>query len=186
MLALNFSTFPVLSTERLLLRKIQEDDIDNLFKMRSNAEVMKYVDKPLAKTKADAKALYDNMATMLHNNTAIGWAIQLKEDKEMIGHIGFWRIDATNHRAEIGYILQQEHAGKGYAGEAIQATLQHAFSNLRLHSIQAVINPANIASRKLLIKNGFVQEGYFKEDYFFNGRFLDSEIYSLLSPHKPA
>jgi ribosomal-protein-alanine N-acetyltransferase len=52
---------------------------------------------------------------------------------------------------------------------------------MNLHSIEANINPENIASRKLLEKTGFVREAYFKENYFFNGKFIDSEIYSLLN-----
>ena len=68
--------------------------------------------------------------------------------------------------------------------EALVAVLDYGFSNIGVHSVVANINPANEASKKLLVKNNFVQEGYFKEDYFFDGQFLDSAVYSLLTPLK--
>jgi len=51
---------------------------------------------------------------------------------------------------------------------------------LNIHSIEANIHPANKASEAVLLKAGFVQEGYFKENFFFNGSFLDSVIFSLV------
>lgn len=65
--------------------------------------------------------------------------------------------------------------------EALTAIIAFAFEEMKLHSIEANINPLNEASRKLLMKQGFVKEAYFREDYYFNGKFLDSEIYSLVS-----
>lgn len=64
--------------------------------------------------------------------------------------------------------------------EALPEVIGFGFNQLNLHSICANINPGNNASRQLLIKHGFVKEAYFKEDYYFNGRFLDSEIYGIL------
>jgi ribosomal-protein-alanine N-acetyltransferase len=66
--------------------------------------------------------------------------------------------------------------------EAVMAVMEYGFQTMRLHSVEANINPANRTSRKLLVKNSFVQEGFFKENYYFNGKFLDSVIYSLLTP----
>jgi len=65
--------------------------------------------------------------------------------------------------------------------EAIDMAIDYGFKELKFHSIEANINPNNIASRNLLLKKGFVKEAYFKENYYFNGKFLDSEIYSLLN-----
>ncbi len=64
--------------------------------------------------------------------------------------------------------------------EALEAVINYAFNTLKLHSIEANINPENNASRQLLIKAGFNKEAYFKENYYFNGHFIDSEIYSLI------
>jgi ribosomal-protein-alanine N-acetyltransferase len=68
--------------------------------------------------------------------------------------------------------------------EAIQAVLNYGFSELKLHSVEANINPVNEASRRLLEKNNFVKEAHFKENYYFNGSFSDSAVYSLINPIK--
>ncbi|MGF1923347.1 MAG: GNAT family N-acetyltransferase, partial [Bacteroidia bacterium] len=64
--------------------------------------------------------------------------------------------------------------------EALHATINFGFNEIRLHSIQANVAPANNASQQILLKHGFVKEAYFKEDHYFNGQFMDSEVYSLL------
>lgn len=181
MLELNFHPFPVIETERLLLREIRDADIDMLFRLRSDKVVMKYVDRPLALTKEDIMPLYNKMVEGVANNSGISWVIELKETREMIGQIGFWRIDTENHRAEIGYMLRPEFFGKGFGSEAVKAVLSHGFGQFHFHSVEANVSPGNDASKKLLEKAGFVQEAYFRENYYFDGRFLDSVIYSLLA-----
>jgi [ribosomal protein S5]-alanine N-acetyltransferase len=182
MLEINFSPFPVIETNRLMLREIKDEDIEMLFSLRSDPEVMKYVDKPLAKTQEDVMPLFSQMREDVKNNKGISWIIALKENHEMIGHIGFWRIDKENHRGEIGYMLRKKYFGKGLATEAIKAVVLHGFNNIKFHSVEANINPDNIASQKVLEKTGFIREAFFKENYYFEGRFLDSAIYSLVTP----
>ena len=65
--------------------------------------------------------------------------------------------------------------------EALCAIIEYGFNQMKLHSIEANINPDNIASQQLLEKAGFVREAYFRENYYFGGRFIDSAIYSLLN-----
>lgn len=65
--------------------------------------------------------------------------------------------------------------------EAIQTVIEFGFEKMKLHSIEANINPENIASKKLLEKAGFIKEAYFKENHFFNGKFIDTEVFSLLN-----
>lgn len=64
--------------------------------------------------------------------------------------------------------------------EALRAMLACGFSKMKIHSVEANINPKNESSRAVLLKCGFVKEAYFRENYYANGQFLDSEIYSLL------
>jgi ribosomal-protein-alanine N-acetyltransferase len=72
--------------------------------------------------------------------------------------------------------------GKGIIPEAVNTLIDYGFDNLNLHSIEAVIDPENLASEKVLQKCGFIKEAHFKESDFYEGRFLDKVIYSLLSP----
>ena len=180
MLELNFTPFPVLETERLILRNIAMSYEEDIFLLRSNIDAMKYIHRPLAKTIEDARALIDKMAGMTTNNEGIQWGISLKNDSRIIGTIGYHRTDKEHYRAEIGYMLDPAYWNKGISSEAASKVIDFGFNQMKVHSIEAKINPANIYSSRLLLKQNFVKEAYFKEDFFWNGEFLDTEVYSLL------
>ena len=179
----DFSYFPELTSERLRLRRITKDDVADLFEIRSNESAMKYIDRPIAKTHEDALNLIKVIDEVYEKQDGVTWAICLKIDHKLIGTIGFWKMDKPNFRAEIGYILNPSFHRRGLMNEALNVVIDFGFNQLNLHSIEANINPLNEASRKILLKLGFVQEAYFRENYFSNGRFLDSAIFSLIKPH---
>lgn len=117
----------------------------------------------------------------MKNNESIIWAITQKEDSKLIGTICFWNIIKEHYRAEIGYSLLYDFQGKGIMQEAMSAVIKYGFEKMNLHSIEANVNPANESSIKLLERNDFIKEAYFKENYFYDGKFLDTAIYSLLT-----
>jgi ribosomal-protein-alanine N-acetyltransferase len=181
MLTVNFSPFPALTTPRLLLREITADDAEGIFMLRSSNEVMKYIDRPRAKTIEDALEFIGKIEMAVQENNGINWAITLKENSAFVGSIGLWRIIKEHYRAEIGYMLIPSFQGKGMMQEAMEAVIAYGFNQLNLHSIEANVNPENLASIRLLEKNKFVLEAHFRENYFFEGKFLDSLIFSLLA-----
>jgi ribosomal-protein-alanine N-acetyltransferase len=181
MLNINFTPFPNLETEYLYLRRVVEKDVNEIFALRSNKETMKYIPKPLVKTKEDARAHIAMIDEKIENNEGINWAITLKNEPKLIGLIGHYRIKPEHFRAEIGYMLLPEYHGKGIITEAIKETVKYGFEIMKLHSIEAVIDPENLASEKVLLKSGFIKEAHFKEKEYYEGRFLDSVIYSILN-----
>jgi len=182
MLETNFSPFPEIRTERLLLRRFTEADAPVFFKLRTDERAMKYIDREPSKDVAEVDELIRKINTNIETGTAIAWCIDLADHPGvMIGTISFWRIIHENHRAETGYMLHPDHWGKGLIKEAISAVIRYGFDTLKLHSIEAHINPGNIASAAVLERMGFVREAYFKEDYYFRGEFKDTAIYSLLA-----
>lgn len=181
MLELNFTEFPVLKTNRLLLRQINNNDVNDFFEIRSNKLAMQYIDRPIAVVPEDALKLIEVITDFYNKNEAITWAICLNENTTLIGTIGFWRMDKENYRTEIGYILHPKFHQQGLMQEAIEIVIDYGFNHLKFHSIMANINPKNYASQKLLEKNNFIKEAFFRENYFYNGKFLDSTIYSLIN-----
>jgi ribosomal-protein-alanine N-acetyltransferase len=182
MLNTDFTVFPILYTERLILKEITDKDASVLFEMRRDPEIMKYIDRPIPKSIDDIHELIQKMEIMKSKGEGISWGIFKKENLEVnIGNIGLYRIIAEHYRAEVGYMLNIGNYQQGIMFEAIQKVIEFGFTNMKLHSIEANINPENIASRKLLEKAGFIREAYFKENFYFNGKFTDSEIYSLLN-----
>lgn len=184
MLVFNFSPFPNLETNRLVLRRLQPSDSNEILALRSNPEIMKFIPRPLMKTKEEALEFISAMDTTIANNTVINWAITTKADDQLIGMIGFYRMKPENYRAEVGYILSAEFHGQGIISEALKTVVNYGFEKMNLHSIEAVIDPENRGSEKVLLKNNFVKEGHFKEHTFFEGNFLDSVFYSLLKSIK--
>jgi ribosomal-protein-alanine N-acetyltransferase len=181
MLTINFTPFPNLETERLLLRRVNENDVNEVFALRSNPETMKYIPRPLVKTTDDALEHIAMIDSKIINNEGINWAITYKDNPKLIGIIGHYRIKPEHFRAEVGYMLLPEYNGKGIVSEAVKEVVKYGFNEMKLHSIEAIIDPENFGSEKVLQKCGFVKEAHLKENEFYEGRFLDTVIYSILN-----
>ena len=182
MLVLNFTPFPFLSTERLCLRRITDEDANEIFFQRSDKRMLRFLDRDPITSIYQAKQWIKMIDTGIDNDEYIAWGITFKDQRKLIGTISFWNIKKEHYRSEIGYALHPDQQGQGIMQEAMSAVLDFAFRNMRLHSVEANVNPANEASIKLLERNNFIREAYHRENYYYNGKFLDSVIYSLLSP----
>jgi len=179
---INFTPFPQLSTDRMILRKINADDAEQIFKMRSDENVMKYIGKKPMVSIEEANSLIALFNDSIDRNAGITWAMTLKENPEvLIGTIGLWRLIKEHFRAEIGYMLMPAYWRKGYTKEGVIKMIDFGFNELGLHSIEGRITPLNLGSAGILESAGFVKEAHFKEDFFFNGKFGDTAIYSILN-----
>ncbi|MBL7717221.1 MAG: GNAT family N-acetyltransferase [Flavipsychrobacter sp.] len=181
MIHLNFNPFPVLETERLLLRNLREYDKHEMFAIRSNPIAMQYIPRPMAKTLEDAAALVELILGNTERNERINWAITEKGSDKMLGVIGYVGFNTNSARAEVGYVLNPDCFGKGIGYEALKAVVNYGFEVIGLHSIEAIIRPENRASIRLVEKLGFVREAYFRDYIYFNGEYLDETVYSLLN-----
>ncbi len=175
-----FNDFPNLESDRLLLRKINIKDASDLQSIRSDEKVMRYMDSDIHMTLEDSENFISENLKKYETKNGLFWALIEKSTNNFIGDFSFWKIDRKNSRAEIGYTLKPHYWGKGYMKEAMIRIINFGFNELNLHSLEANINPENENSRAILIKLGFKKDAYFRENYFYNGKYLDSEIYSLL------
>jgi ribosomal-protein-alanine N-acetyltransferase len=190
-LTVAFATFPVLETERFVLRAVTTDDAAAIFRIMSDARVTRYFGALPMISPDQAAQRVQGMISAFQERTGIRWAIVGRADGQLIGTCGFWRLIAEHSRAEIGYELAPECWGRGVMTEAVGAALTFGFARMGLHSVEAQIHPDNIGSRRVLEKLGFVQEAYFRENYYdpVEGRFTDTAVFSLLGAqwsHKPA
>lgn len=171
---------PTLHTPAVTLRPINVDDAEQLYHLRKDPEIMRYVDRPIMETVNDAVKLINFIVDLQQRNEAAMWAITLPGNDTMIGNIGFWEVIPEHYRSEIGYMLSPAYQGKGIMSAAIKEIVSIGFKIFGFHSIAANVNPENNASIKLLKNAGFVQEAYFKENFYFNGKFLDSMIFCIV------
>lgn len=175
-----FKTFPELKSERLLYRKILLKDSKDLYLIRSNDDVMRFMDSYTIGSISETEKLIRSVWEAYKNGSGISWGIIEKCSNSFIGYFGFWRIIPEHCRAEIGFALHPKYWGNGYMTETLNTLIKYGFNKIKLHSIEANVNPENKNSIKLLEKTGFKKEAYFRENLLFNNRFIDSIIYSLL------
>ena len=178
-----FTEFPILETERLLLRAVSAADTPAMFRIMADPQTMRYFGSAPMTEIEQATARIADINKAFQAREGVRWAMVLRESGQYIGSCGFWRLVVSHERAEIGYELAPECWGRGLMTEAVGVVLNFGFATLGLHSIEANIHPDNIGSRRVLEKLGFVQEGYFRENFREpDGRFTDSVVFSLLRP----
>jgi [ribosomal protein S5]-alanine N-acetyltransferase len=181
MLDFNFSPFPELQSKRLIYRQLTVADKDAIILLRGNPKTMQYIPRPLITNDQEVNTFVKMMDEAIENKKGINWAVCVKDCPSiMIGIIGHYRIQAENHRAEIGYMFRDTYQEMGFATEAIAEITKYGFQTMKLNSIEAVLSPENKASEKVLIKNGYIKEGHFLEKEFYMGEFRDLMVYSLL------
>ncbi|MFJ7746929.1 GNAT family N-acetyltransferase [Peribacillus sp. NPDC097295] len=185
-----FENFPTLETERLILRKVTWDDIEDIHAYSSNEEVTKYVTWETHKTLADTKEFIEFAFTQYENKRIAPWGIQYKENGKIIGTIDFVSHHGGHHVAEIGYVLSQDYWGKGIMTEAANEVIAFGFDRMDVVRIQARCFVDNKGSSRVMEKTGMSFEGTMRKMMFVKGKHQDVNMYSILkeefaSLHKP-
>jgi [ribosomal protein S5]-alanine N-acetyltransferase len=172
--------FPVIETDRLVLRQITKDDGEDIFKYLSDEKVMKYYGLEPFKSIGEALEEIEWYQSTFDEDSGIRWGITLKGNRKVIGSCGFLNKVPQHYRSEIGFELSKDFWGQGIANEALEAVITYGFEQLNLQRIQALIEPPNILSRKLVERNGFIKEGLLRNYEFTCGKFDDLFMYSLI------
>ena len=173
-------TFPVLETKRLVLREVTKEDAKSIFKYLSDKEVMKYYGLKPFKSKKDALDEISWYQSLQNKKTGIRWGITLKDQGVVIGSCGFHNIVSQHFRTEIGFELSKDQWGKGIAAEAVEAIISYGFDQMNFQRIEALVEPPNLSSQKLVEKMDFIREGLLRSYEYTCGEFDDLYIYSLL------
>jgi ribosomal-protein-alanine N-acetyltransferase len=180
----------VIRTPRLVLRPLTDADADDLFAIFGDPGVMRYWSSPAWTHRDEALRMVggDRVAHAGRRDLRLGLA--LRDSGHVIGTASLFKLDANNHRGEIGYALAAGHQGGGLMHEALSALVGLAFDHtpgaalddLRLHRLEADIDPRNTASARSLERLGFQLEGVLRQRWQVAGEVSDSGIYGLLRP----
>lgn len=176
----NMEVFPVLETKRLVLREVTKEDANSILHYLSDAEVMKYYGLDPFNSLDNTLDEISWYQSIYNNKTGIRWGITLKEQGIVIGSCGFHNTVSQHFRTEIGFELSKEQWGKGIAAEAVGAIINYGFEHMHFQRIEALIEPPNLSSQRLVEKIGFVREGLLRNYEFTRGKFDDLYMYSLL------
>ncbi len=145
-----------LETERLILKPINESNVDDILAIRSNAAINRLVKRVPPKTNYDALDFILTIKKRTENRETVFFGIAYKNQRNLLGTICLWKFSDDGEEAEIGYELLPEFHRKGLMSEALAAVLQYGFNELNLHRILALTNKCNDNSKKLLLKHDFV------------------------------
>lgn len=174
--------FPVLETDRLVLREIRIDDAETIYNYLSDSEVIKYLEGSTDSIE-EAKGYISWISEGYEKRTDIRWGIELKENNTLIGDCGLGHINEPKIPTELGFMLSKKYWNKGYMSEVLKAILEYGFEELGLHRIQGWTHSDNIISSRLLLNNGFTKEGLHREFVYIwhRGIYFDADMYAILS-----
>jgi len=172
--------FPVLNTDRLMLRELKINDAQAILNCFSNPDVLRHYGQNPLTSLDQVKQIINNFSKNYDEKRGIKWGIELKGQEGIIGTIGFQEWSTEHRRAEISYALFPESWGKGYAMEAVNRVISFGFQEMDLVRIGAIVFTENDASNKLLTQVGFEKEGILKKYMHQNNVPYDTYIYSLI------
>jgi ribosomal-protein-alanine N-acetyltransferase len=175
-----FANLPQIETDRLLLRKMVETDVTALFAILSDPEVIKFTPRQPHQSIEDTRALLHRWIALYEQNEVSRWGIVHKNHQVVIGVCGFVNWNKINQRGEIAYILARKYWRQGYTTEAIQEVIKFGFGVMGLNRIEALCEPENRGSIRVLEKVNMQYEGRLREYQFDKGIFHTVDMYSML------
>ena len=168
-----------ITTQRLLLRRLDMRDSKAFFQYRSLPEVGRFQSwRPCALSEIEEFIRQDAPVTPHTVGAWLQLAVCLPDDS-MIGDIGIHFSDAD--QIEIGYTLSPERQGNGYAREAVRGVVDYAFRVWKKHRITASVDPENVRSIRLLTSLGFRKEAHFIRSYRIGDSWYDDCIFAILA-----
>ncbi len=150
-----FTPFPVLSTDRLLLRQIETEDAKNIFVHRNDDKVNTFLTDFRHESIEETQAFIERIKKEVAANKTILWVITEKGKNKFLGTVCLWNISKNEAQAETGYTLDPAFHKMGYMNEALKQIIDFGFKRMELKTIVAYTHQSNQGSINLLIKNNF-------------------------------
>jgi ribosomal-protein-alanine N-acetyltransferase len=175
-----FSNIPKLSTDRLILRKLALSDADDMHDYAHRADVTRYLTWSPHPNISYTREYLAYVSEHYRAGDFFDWAVVDRESDRMIGTCGFTRFRYEADCGEIGYVLHPAYWGRGIATEAVEAVIRFGFQRLELNRIEAKFMEGNIASRRVMEKNGMTFEGIGRQSMYVKGEYHNVGVCSIL------
>lgn len=155
----------IVETERLYLRKMTEDDFDDLCVILKDAEVMYAYEHAFSDD--EVREWLDRQLGRYARYGFGLWGVILKETGTFIGQCGITMQETPDGTVpEIGYLFAKKYWHCGYASEAAQACRKYAFETLGFLSVYSIIRDINLPSQAVARRNGMTVSGRFVKHYY--------------------
>ena len=151
-----FTPFPILTTERLTLRQLVINDEQEIFTLRSDSEINKYLDRQISNTIDDARSFINKVNEQVNKTDSLYWAITLSDKNILVGTICLFGFSDENYKCEIGYELLTNFQRQGIMKEAVGKVIDYAFNMIKVKNIEAFLHRDNQRSITLLEKFSFL------------------------------
>lgn len=171
--------FPVIETERLVLRKVTSEDAPGIYNCFSHPETMKFLGTPLDNPES-VQGIVSDYSNGFSEGCSLIWTIEVKDTGCFAGTAGFEEFNFMDCSAELGFTLLYETRGCGFMTEALQAILHHGFRRMGINRIHAGVLPENSQAITVLKRLEFKEEGILKQSVYFREEFHHQMIFALL------
>lgn len=175
-----FARMPRLETERIVMRRVSLDDIDDMYEYAKDATLTKYLTWSPHPDKAYTFEYVSYLQSRYKSGEFFDWAVTLRDGGKMIGTCGFTRFDFQHNSGEIGYVINSDYHGKGIATEAVSEVIRFGFERLGLNRIECKFMIENAASRRVMEKNSMTFEGVYRQGMLVKGIYRDIGVCSIL------
>jgi RimJ/RimL family protein N-acetyltransferase len=177
-----------IETERLILRPLKAEDVDDILVYHSDPESVRYI--PWGQRDRDFVVDWLTRAVTYlgigEDQSGLLLAMVEKSSGTVIGQLNSSMKDRENQTVDIGYISNPAYRGRGYVHEALLALINHLFTEEKVHRIIADIDVRNQASINVVNRLGFRLEATFTENDFLKGEWCSMHLYALLSREWPS
>jgi ribosomal-protein-alanine N-acetyltransferase len=179
-----FIPFPVDSfeTPRLLIRKLTQNDINDIFEYCKNPNVARYVTWEPHQSLDDSQKFINYAFESYKIGSPEPMAIILKDDpkQRVIGTVGLIPANPKNRTYELAYAISQEHWGKGIVAEAAKPLINFSFKHFAMQRLQCRCDILNPQSSRVMEKLGMHYEGTIRASMFLKGKPRDMHMYSII------
>ena len=169
---------PKLETERLILRRYKESDIDAIYEIITDERLYKYIKFPNL-TKDEELECIKTWIAEADGSKYERWVIERKSDGSVVGNIDVNTVVKKHNYCNVGYTIRYDYWGNGYAAEALKVVSDHLLNNSGYYLVECSCNELNKRSSKVMLKAGFKKDGYIANRRLNkNGEYSGVEYYS--------
>lgn len=150
---------PKIETERLILRRYKEKDIDAMYEIITDDRLSKYIKFPNLTKEEELECIkkWINEADESKNER---WVIETKNTNETVGNIDVNTVVQKHNYCNVGYTIRYDYWGNGYASEALKAVTDHLLNERGYYLVECSCNELNKQSSRVMEKAGFKKDGY--------------------------
>lgn len=175
-----FASFPVLETNRLVLRPLRRRDAKDIFSYASDPDVARFVLWDPHRSVSETRSYIRYMQSLSRRGLPSSWAVTLRDSGKVIGTVGFMWYSEANSAAELGYSFSKSFWNHGYATEALRAVIRSVFDALPVNRLEAQHDLRNPASGRVMEKSGMKKEGILRQRIRNKGEYVDVALFAIL------